>query len=128
MLWLVTAEMTNQDDEPKWARSKVESHTASYLYHSTSTSTVMSTKAFRDFYIVLFVDLVTPPFVPGSLRHLWSMQSSTSTFHTQSRPAEKTPRRVSGGSSQDLKVVNNHGDRKSPRPGVVPLPNGLNGS
>ena len=31
-----------------------------------------------------------------------------------------------GGSSQDCQVVNNHGDRKSPIPGVVvPLPNGL---
>ena len=30
-----------------------------------------------------------------------------------------------GGLSQDLHVVHNHGDRKSPRPGVVgPLPNG----
>ena len=33
-----------------------------------------------------------------------------------------------GGSSQDeTQVVNNHGDRKSPRPGVVTLPNTLNG-
>ena len=29
-----------------------------------------------------------------------------------------------GGSSHDLYVVNNIGDRKSPRPGDIPLPNG----
>ena len=35
---------------------------------------------------------------------------------------------LSWGSSQIGYVENNHGDRKSPRPGVVgPLPNGLNG-
>ena len=33
-----------------------------------------------------------------------------------------------GGSSQDSDtVVNNHGDRKSPKDRVIPLPNGLNG-
>ena len=34
---------------------------------------------------------------------------------------------ILGGSSHDLQVVNDHGDRKSPNWGNVPLPNGING-